>query len=991
MERRMLQEQNTPAARAKRTARRRHWRAVALIGAILASATVAVAQDPENCLSCHRFRGLSRLDPETNELRLFFCSAEYYAHRQGPHARLKCTACHEKSEVAVIPHDVKTPVNCTQTCHITPAATGAALRFSHQRVAESLERSAHSADVLSELAFDPPLLRPGQSTCLYCHDQPSFGFEQGVPEGFIDHSGDTRCDTCHSEELPLEVEYFASHVAARMKPARPVRQLVQVCAVCHSDPTIVEERYAGHDAVASYLHSFHGKASLLGSEETATCVECHSSQTGDQHLMLGREVEHSSIHPTELADTCRTVACHPGFPPEMTSAAVHLELDPAEHTWEFYVAAFFIILTAATMAVFFVLVILELINAAIRRVDPDHKRLVRLARQLQAHPDGKRLLQRMTVHERVQHWWLAISFSVLVLTGMPIKFAEADWAQLIANLLGGLTAVRIIHRIAGVVLIGVFVYHLGYLAAKFIGQLRANESAGDKRPIWKILWDFPMMMRPRDAVEFGQLFLHLLGLRKARPHFGRYNVLEKFEYWAVFWGMPIMGLSGIALWAAPWVSENMSGRALNFAFIIHSDEAYLAFTYIAAIHLFSVIFAPTVFPLSRGTLTGQAPIGEWAENHRGELETLAQRVGLSYAEVTESRPTGGARVKGFFKGLLRRSYSAVVAAAYVFVAFLALDFLAHMLLTRQTAPVEIVDIPKRLDADEFFAAAVEPAFFEARSDHQARGPLAHFHQIPQWFQPDPKDSCTTSGCHTPLPHGQRIEVRAFLNMHATFVDCAVCHAEGDYNPKQASWIKLPERERTMVPAILRVATMLEENPEIPSEDAAQFSVELQRLLAEALPASGYNPQLRSWLVRLETTHPRSQVWRDIIIDLRRDVDMHVRGEYAAKVALYQDDARVGHPTEDEQAATRAYLRQKDTLSESAAQELLDRVHVGIRPVGAMCTPCHSDKPELVDAALLGYPRSRVRQLRESSIMRSILKIESGQPFYLPLDSESEAE
>lgn len=954
-----------------------------LLGAVPRDAT---AQDPENCLSCHRFRGLSRLEPDTHELRLFFCSAEYYTFRQGAHARLRCTACHERSEVQVIPHNVKTRVDCTTTCHITPAATGTALQFSHQRVAESVARSAHAPERLGELEFDPPLLRPGQSQCLYCHDQPTFGFEQGIPEGFLDHSGGTRCDTCHREELPLEVQYFANHVAARMKPARPLRQLVQVCAVCHSDPQVVAQ-YDGHDPVASYLHSFHGKASLLGSKETATCVECHSSQGGDQHLMLAADHPLSSIHAEQLADTCRTVACHPGFPPGMSNAAVHLELDPTRHSPEFFVAAFFIIMTAVVMAVFFLMVILELLNAAVRPPDREHHRLVQLAQQLHKHPDGRKLLQRTTLHQRVQHWWLAISFITLVITGMPLKFADASWAQTVVGLLGGLTVARAIHRIAGVVLLAVFVYHLGYLLALLLLKRRADRRRGTPESWWKTVWESPMVVRPDDVVHFIQLFAYLLFLRKDRPHFGRYNVLEKFEYWAVFWGMPIMGFSGLALWGMPWVSEHLTGRAINFAFIIHSDEAYLAFIYIAAIHLFSVIFAPTVFPLSPGTLTGQAPIGELAEKHRGELYALAQKVGIDPERLDLEHPVRRTWPRAVFSNLVRRGYSLGVAGLYIGVASVSLSFLANLLLHRETAPVEIVDIPARLDAETFFAGAAAPVSYQLEWEHRARGPLAHFHLIPQWFQPDPQDTCTTSGCHYPLPHGERIEVRAFLNMHATFVDCGACHT-GPERKGTAGWLSLPERDRVEPPAILRLASRLESLGEVAPEQAANVSRELQALLVQALAASGYNEQLQNWLLRLRTSHPRSRIWQDILVDMRRDVQMHVRGEYAAKIALFDAGGRVGSPNADQQAATAEFLRRRATLSAEQRQQLLDRVHVDVAPSGALCTPCHQLDPTLVDMRKLGYPESRVQGLLTSQIMRSVLSIEAGQPFHLPLDEET---
>jgi cytochrome b subunit of formate dehydrogenase len=40
-------------------------------------------------------------------------------------------------------------------------------------------------------------------------------------------------------------------------------------------------------------------------------------------------------------------------------------------------------------------------------------------------------------------------------------------------------------------------------------------------------------------------FLHL---RKSPPRFDRFTYYEKFDYWAVYWGMIIMVGSGLLLW-----------------------------------------------------------------------------------------------------------------------------------------------------------------------------------------------------------------------------------------------------------------------------------------------------------------------------------------------------------------------------------------------------------------------------------------------------------
>jgi cytochrome b subunit of formate dehydrogenase len=936
---------------------------------------LSLQTDPENCLSCHRFRGLSRLEPDTGNLRLFFCSAEYYTQRQGPHARLRCTACHEAEEVMVIPHQVQTPVDCTRTCHIVPSS-GIEIRFSHQPIQESLERSAHASAALEALEFDPPLLRPGQSTCLYCHDQPAFRTLGDLPRPIGHADVTTRCDMCHGEQMPADVDYYAHHVAGRLQPARPVRQLAQVCAVCHSDPKIIAQMNS-HDTVASYLHSFHGKANLLGSRQTATCLDCHASESGDVHAMMAKTDPESSIFEARLPTTCRTTQCHPGAPPGMSRAAVHLDLDPHARTLEFYVAAMFVALTAAVMIVFFILIILDLLNTVIRPPDPHHRKLVRLAKKIQAHPEGRLLLERMSPHQRAQHWILAITFILLVATGMPIKFADAGWASWLITVFGGLPLARWLHRVCGVLLMAAFVYHVGYLAMAFQNRVRQARREGNRTPTWRMILNSPMVINLQDVRQFGQLFAYLLFLRRERPRFGHFNFMQKFEYWAVFWGVPIMGVSGLVLWGAAGVSEYITGRVLNFAFIIHSDEAFLAFIYIAVVHIFSVILAPAIFPVSPGTLTGQVPAEELVEGHLGQVEEVARRLGITVDEPAPRRswPSEMARQTA------RRTYALGLMVVCAVIGFTSIRFLYTLLLTRQTAPVEIVEIPKRLDASMLMASALPST--EARSPEEVppRGPLAHFHRVPGWFQADPGNHCSTAGCHAPLPHAERIEVRAFLNMHATFVDCGVCHA-ANADKGQAKWFRLPDRQPQGTPAVLELATLLEQ-ADGRERTPPLTTPQLAPLLRAALADSGGDAQLREWLLRLETNYPGSEPWRQLIEEMRRGVRAHVHGEYSAKIGMYLEDHRIGSPTPQQQKATEEYLTAGGSRVDPKMKALLATIHEDVVPAGAMCTPCHTQSPIRIDFAALGYPPGRIQSLKNSAIVRQVLTIEEGKPFHLP--------
>ena len=114
----------------------------------LCCASRSAAQDRENCLYCHQFPGLGRVDSETGRLRLFYVDPETVLHGLGPHAQLACTDCHQREEVEVVPHRSTTPVNCARECHLSKPNSPLRL-FSHQNIVEMLGRSVHTPDVLA--------------------------------------------------------------------------------------------------------------------------------------------------------------------------------------------------------------------------------------------------------------------------------------------------------------------------------------------------------------------------------------------------------------------------------------------------------------------------------------------------------------------------------------------------------------------------------------------------------------------------------------------------------------------------------------------------------------------------------------------------------------------------------------------------------------------------------------------------------------------------
>ena len=606
------------------------------IAACLVVATSARADDPDNCLLCHQYRGLSRLDEASGRAHLFFVDPQYSISHRGPHARLACTACHAREEVSVVPHKPVTPVDCARTCHLA-SPTAMERRFSHDNIPPMLKTSAHSLDLLKKLTFSRgPLLEEKQSACLYCHDEPLFRDPALAIPLLKEMAGRIydRCDVCHAEKVSADIDYYVQHIASRFQPARSTLELAQVCAVCHSDPAVRAE-YQLPDSVASFVRSFHGKAALLGDSTTADCLSCHVTAGQNAHQMLKPDNPESSVNAANIANSCRSTQCHPGADPKIAETAVHLDLPTAKGTVEYALAVTFIVLTLLTFGPSCLLVILDLVQVIVGRTAHEERRLHHLAKKVLLDPRGKRQLVRFSVSHRVQHWVLTALFLTLVATGFPLKFADQEWAGLVVRLFGGLGVTRVVHHWSGIALVMGFMAHLVDVFFSFVRRARelsGPHGSADYKRAWLSL---PMWITSTDFKKTFQLLGHMLFLRKDRPSFGRFSPAEKFEYLGAFWGTMLLGITGLLLWGEQISSHLLSGRAFNLATIAHTYEAFLAVIHVGILHIYNVIFAPKVFPLSTATLDGETPLAKLVEEHGEMIEEVARDLGIS-AESEES-------------------------------------------------------------------------------------------------------------------------------------------------------------------------------------------------------------------------------------------------------------------------------------------------------------------------------------------------------------------
>jgi cytochrome b subunit of formate dehydrogenase len=216
---------------------------------------------------------------------------------------------------------------------------------------------------------------------------------------------------------------------------------------------------------------------------------------------------------------------------------------------------------------------------------------------------------RFSPFERFLHFLVITSFLLLVLTGMPLKFYYMGWAKVIFDILGGVEVARALHRFGAIVTFSYFGLHLAWLAVTF-WQRRADfrdPSTGrySLKRMWAILAGpdspFPTLQDWRDFVAHQKWFFG----KGPRPQFDRWTYWEKFDYWAVFWGVAIIGLSGLFMWASQFVTRFLPGWFINIALIVHSDEALLAAGFIFAFHFFNVHFRPEKFPMDPVIFSGR--------------------------------------------------------------------------------------------------------------------------------------------------------------------------------------------------------------------------------------------------------------------------------------------------------------------------------------------------------------------------------------------------
>jgi cytochrome b subunit of formate dehydrogenase/nitrate/TMAO reductase-like tetraheme cytochrome c subunit len=411
------------------------------------------------------------------------------------------------------------------------------------------------------------------------------------------------CGTCHALLLETWREQSAHGLAWQAGEEGPV------CIDCHSshgtaDPISAEARLKTpetcgncHDAqLGTFRDSFHGQATDLGLAAGANCSDCHTP-----HQNMGKEDPRSSVNPDNLLATC--AHCHEGITASFATFNPHN--DPKDPEDDFAVYVVWVFMTGLLIGVFAFFGVHDLLwlqRSMVALVKGEFKE------ERDKHGPYIRRFNAMNISIHVV---IITTFLLLALTGLPLKFHDMPWAQTLIGMLGGIDFARVIHRLAAIGTFGYMAFHVGNVFIRWLVRKEPGMFWGPNS----------MTPQPQDVRAFIGNIRYFLYLGD-RPVGDRWTYWEKFDYLAVFWGVMIIGLSGLMLWFPDFFTRFLPGWTLNAAHVIHSDEALLATGFIFIFHFFHTHLRPESFPMDLVVFTGKMPLHKFKAERPLEYQRL---------------------------------------------------------------------------------------------------------------------------------------------------------------------------------------------------------------------------------------------------------------------------------------------------------------------------------------------------------------------------------
>lgn len=493
-------------------------------------------------------------------------------------------------------------------------------------------KDADAADHYMDSIHGRGLLRTGlivAPSCVDCHGGSHSIQKADDPRSTVHHSNVPHtCGQCHLGVEEVYTKSVHGQLLAKGDPKGPV------CIDCHSAHEIIHPTRASfkiasdercgkchEDRLGRYRESYHGKAILLGQERVAACYDCHG-----HHDVLPSSDPNSHLSVENKKDTCKR--CHPKANDNFVGYYAHGDHSDKENYpilyWTFLAMTGLLIGVFAFFGVHTVLWFTRSLVLLIR--DP---KAFRIAKAKMRKDDEGRIFVRFRPVDRFCHFLVIVSFLLLAITGMPLKFYYAGWAQWMFDWMGGAEVAAALHRFGAVLTITYFVIHIGSMISPIRSRAhewRDKEGKFRLRLLLKFAFGpdspLPSLQDVRDFWAHQKWFFG----RGPRPQWDRWTYWERFDYLAVFWGVAAIGLSGLIMWFPEFFTQFLPGWSINLALVIHSDEALLASGFIFTFHFFNVHFRVEKFPMDPVIFSGRISEEEMREE-RGRLFARLEAAG----------------------------------------------------------------------------------------------------------------------------------------------------------------------------------------------------------------------------------------------------------------------------------------------------------------------------------------------------------------------------
>lgn len=438
------------------------------------------------------------------------------------------------------------------------------------------------------------------ATCGKCHKSIYNDYLSG-DHSILNNTADKKFPTC--------ANCHTAHTVTEIDKDKFLTEITLQCGTCHKKLS------------ETYMETYHGKAYSLGYLKAARCSDCHGA-----HHILNMANPESSVGQKNIVRTCKK--CHKNANVEFTGYLTH-----ATHNDNNVLYYTFWGMTTLLLSVFgfFGLHTILWIPRSIMEARKKKRH---------PHPQGEvKYFRRFTKSQRITHIFVILSFLLLASTGMMLKFAHTSWANNLAKLIGGVQVAGNIHRFAALVTFGYFIFHIFSL-------LRMKKT--QKKSIASFIFGpNTLMFNKQDIKDFIGTVKWFLG-KGERPKYGRWTYWEKFDYMAVFWGVAVIGFSGLILWFPELFTKIFPGWIINVSQIIHSDEALLAVVFIFTIHFFNTHLRPESFPMDTVIFTGHVEAEEYKKDRPKEWEELEKSGNLENYVVKKEISKSWMKIVRFF-------------------------------------------------------------------------------------------------------------------------------------------------------------------------------------------------------------------------------------------------------------------------------------------------------------------------------------------------------